>query len=64
MEKGFVDTSIQFVDSMHVKAHANRHKNHKIELEETTKIYQEELEKEIEEDRINKNKKPLKKRRN
>lgn len=29
MNKGFVDEKIQFVDSTHVKAHANRHKNKK-----------------------------------
>ena len=32
MSYGFVDTKIQFVDSTHVKAHANRHKNQKVKI--------------------------------
>lgn len=60
LEKGFVDEKIQFVDSTHVKAHANRHKNKKIEVEKASKSYQKELDKEIEEDRKKHGKKPLK----
>lgn len=37
MNYGFVDTKIQFVDSTHVKAHANRHKNHKVKIKNKLK---------------------------
>lgn len=60
LKKGFVDQSIQFVDSTHVKAHANRHKNKKIEVEIASKTYQKKLEEEIEEDRRKHGKAPLK----
>lgn len=60
MNKGFVDEKIQFVDSTHVKVHANRHKNKKEEIKKVTKAYQEELDKEIEKDRKGHGKKPLK----
>ncbi len=58
-EKGFVDSKIQFVDSTHVKAHANRHKNHKRKVAETSRSYQKKLEEEINEDRKKKGKKPF-----
>ena len=51
MDKGFVDSKIQFVDATHVKAHANRHKNKREEIKVQAKAYQEDLEKEIDEDR-------------
>lgn len=50
---GFVDTKIQFVDSTHVKAHANRHKNQKVKIQRKVKSYQRKLEKEVNEDRNN-----------
>ena len=56
MSYGFVDTKIQFVDSTHVKAHANRHKNQKVKIKKKVKPYQRKLEKEINEDRNNKGK--------
>lgn len=59
-KQGFVDEKIQFVDATHVKAHANRHKNKKVKIEQASKNYQKELDKEIDEDRENHNKKPLK----
>ena len=37
LEQGFVDEKIQFVDSTHVKAHANRHKNKKSNNREKSK---------------------------
>lgn len=37
MSYGFVDTKIQFVDSTHVKAHANRHKNQKEKIKNKLK---------------------------
>ena len=45
MDKGFVDSKIQFVDATHVKAHANRHKNKREEIKVQAKAYQEDLEK-------------------
>ena len=48
---GFVDTKIQFIDSTHVKAHANRHKVKKVKIEKKAKVYQRKLEKEVNEDR-------------
>ncbi len=54
MSYGFVDTKIQFVDSTHVKAHANRHKSQKVKIKKKVKSYQRKLEKEVNEDR-NKN---------
>lgn len=60
MDKGFVDSKIQFVDATHVKAHANRHKNKREEIKIQAKAYQEDLEKEIDEDRKEHGKNPLK----
>lgn len=51
MSYGFVDTKIQFVDSTHVKAHANRHKNQKVKIKKKVKSYKRKLEKEVNEDR-------------
>ncbi|HGI1340682.1 TPA: IS1182 family transposase [Streptococcus pyogenes] len=59
-KKNLVDSSILFVDATHVKAHANRHKNKKVEIEQSAKYYQEELNKEIDKDRKAHDKKPLK----
>ena len=53
---GFVDTKIQFVDSTHVKAHANRNKNQKVKIKKKVKSYQRKLEKEVNEDRNSKGK--------
>lgn len=63
-KKNLVDTSILFVDSTHVKAHANRHKNKTVEIEQSAKTYQEELNKEIDKDRQAHNKNPLKTKKN
>lgn len=38
-------SKIQFVDSAHVKAHANRHKNQKVKIKKKVKSYQRKLEK-------------------
>lgn len=62
MSYGLVDTKIQFVDATHVKSHANRYKTVKKEVIKQTKNYQQKLDKEIGEDRLEKNKKPLKPR--
>ena len=60
IEEGLVDSKMQFVDSTHVKAHANRHKNHKQEVVKKAKAYQRQLEKEINLDRKHRDKKELK----
>ena len=53
MTYGFVDTKIQFIDSPHVKANANRYKNQKAKIKKKVKSYQRKLEKEVNEDRNN-----------
>ncbi|QQK07342.1 IS1182 family transposase [Miniphocaeibacter halophilus] len=50
-----------YIDGTHIKANANIHNKETIEVEESVKYYQDILEKEINEDRKNHNKKPLKK---
>ena len=57
---GFIDAENTFIDSTHVKANANKkkHENKTVKLAE--KIYKEELIKDINEDRIAHDKKPLK----
>ena len=62
MSYGLVDTKIQFVDATHVKAHANRHKTIKKEVNKQIKKYQHQLNKEIDEDRQAHEKKALKSR--
>ncbi len=42
-EQGFVDTQLQFVDSTHVKAHANRYKNKKVKIGSKAKSYQQKF---------------------
>lgn len=61
---GLVDTKLQFVDSTHVKAHANRYINKKVKVRVKARSYQKELEKEIDEDRKNHDKKDLKSPKN
>lgn len=57
---GFIDAEDTFIDSTHVKANANKKKceNQTVELKE--KIYKEELIKDVNEDRLEHGKKPLK----
>jgi transposase len=57
---GFVDASAVFIDATHIKANANNHKytNEIVKIE--AKHYQDELQKEIEKDREEHGKKPLK----
>jgi len=59
---GFVDPEVLFIDSTHVKASANKHKYTKAFIQEQTKKYQEQLEEEINQDRIAHGKKPLPKK--
>ena len=58
---GFIDLSEIYIDSTHIKASANKKKYTKKEIDVEVKRYQEGLEKEIDEDRKNHGKKPLKK---
>lgn len=60
IETGKVDKSIIFIDSTHVKAAANNKKFVNEEVKNTAKYYEESLKKEINEDREEHNKKPLK----
>ena len=60
VNQGFVDSQMIFVDSTHVKAHANRHKVKKVVVKRQAKSYQEELDREINEDRREHGKKDLK----
>ncbi|WAG68354.1 IS1182 family transposase [Clostridium sp. CF011] len=55
-----VTGKILYTDSTHLKANANKRKLVKIEVEKTPKEYVAELNKAVEEDRINHGKKPLK----
>lgn len=54
---GFVDTKAVYLDSTHIKANANRKKKIEVYVQKETKNYQKTLEREINEDRINKGKK-------
>ena len=61
MKQGLVDTDTMFVDATHVKAAANRKKAKKILVaKRSAKYYEEQLRKEINEDREVHDKKPLK----
>lgn len=60
MNHGFVDASIVFGDSTHQKANANKNKYTDEEVEITKKAYEDELLREVNEDRIKHNRKPLK----
>lgn len=44
---GGIDPQILFVDATHVKAHANKNKNHKEQIQKAASWYVDELEKEI-----------------
>lgn len=62
MEKGLVGGKILYSDSTHIKANANKRKLEKVEVTITPKDYIEELDKDIDQDRINHGKKSLKPR--
>lgn len=57
---GFVDPSEVFVDSTHVKARANAHKKRRELARKEALFYEEQLKAEIDQDRENHGKKPLK----
>ena len=58
--QGFVDARAIFIDSTHIKARANKNKATNEIIEKQTRSYQEQLEEEINQDRENHDKKPLK----
>ncbi len=60
VKKGYVDASTIFIDATHVKANANKKKNRKILAQKTARIYGEQLRQEINQERIENGKKPLK----
>lgn len=57
---GFVDDSTAFIDATHIKAAANNRKFIKKEAERTAKFYESALKEEINRDREEHDKKPLK----
>ena len=59
---GFVDPTEVFVDATHVKACANIHKKESRIARQEALFYEEQLQKEIDEDRIAHGKRPLKKK--
>lgn len=56
-----VPDKVLHMDSTHLKANFNKHKLIKKEFTKSTKEYFEELEEDINKDRVNHGKKPLKK---
>lgn len=60
VKKGFVDASTIFIDATHIKANANKKKNRKKLAQKTARVYDEQLREEINRDRVEKGKKPLK----
>ena len=62
IQKGLVDGKILYTDSTHLKANANKNKFTKEIITQSTKEYFQQLEKDIDEDRIIHGKEPLKKR--
>jgi len=60
VNRGLVDSTNIFVDATHIKAHANRHKNTKTTIQKQVLYYEEQLQKEINQDRANHNRKPMK----
>ena len=60
MDYNFIDMETVFGDSTHQKANANKNKNKNVKVEIAKKIYDDELLEEINKDRKNHNKKPLK----
>ncbi len=59
IDGGYVKPAVIFVDSTHIKANANRKKQMKVHVPKAVKIYEEQLHKEINEDRGDHGKKPL-----
>lgn len=62
LKKGFIEGTTLFTDSTHLKANANKNKFNKKVVAKNTKAYMEDLERSIEEDRVDHGKKPLSKK--
>ena len=60
IDSGYVKPEVIFVDSTHIKANANRKKQMKVHVPKAVRTYEEQLHKEIDEDRDDHGKKPLK----
>ena len=60
VKKGFVDASTIFIDATHIKANANKKKNRKMLARKTARVYDELLREEINQNRAENAKKPLK----
>ncbi len=60
IDSGYVKPEVIFVDSTHIKANANKKKQMKVHVPKAVKTYEEQLHKEINEDREEHDKKPLK----
>jgi hypothetical protein len=60
MAEGLVDTRKVFIDGTHIKAHANRKKFDKVEVQEAPLFYAEQLKAEIREERVRQERKALK----
>jgi transposase len=58
---GFVDPDVLFIDSTYVKASANKHKIIQTVVKEQSKKYQEQLDEEINQNRMVHGKKPFEK---
>ena len=59
IDSGYVKPEVIFVDSTHIKANANRKKQMKVHVPKAVRTYEEQLHKEIDEDRDDHGKKPL-----
>lgn len=60
IDSGYVKPEVIFVDSTHIKANANRKKQMKVHVPKAVKKYEQQLHQEINEDRDDHGKKPLK----
>lgn len=60
VKKGFVDASTIFIDATHIKANANKKKNRKMLAKKTARAYDELLREEINQERSENGKKPVK----
>ena len=59
MRRNLLDGKILYTDSTHLKANANKNKFIKVHVTENTRAYLEELDKDVEKDRLEHDKKPL-----
>lgn len=62
VKHGFVEPDVLFIDATHVKANANKNKYVKQVIQEQIRGYQDQLEEEINQDRVEHGKKPLRKK--